>query len=663
MSYSRNWHFLPRSKLCFASGVAIFLFNEKILEKTFCEKSAIMIFMKTDDKLAHIRHSLAHLLAAAVLELYPNTKPTLGPAIENGFYYDFEFGTPISDKDLPSIEKKMREILKTWETFHGIEVSANEARDIFSDNPYKTELINEIASRNEKITLYYSGPKKNIPSVSDLLNAKRSDFLQEIENPRSAKADRDYTLHAGFIDLCRGGHVENPSKDINPDSFKLSHIAGAYWRGDEKNKMLTRVYGLAFNTEKELGEYEKMREEAEKRDHRKLGKELDLFTFSDLVGSGLPLFTPKGATMREAIVERLQNISKRYGYEKVSIPHIARIELYETSGHAAKFKDEFFYVHGAQSDQKFVMKPMNCPHHTQIYASKPRSYRDLPIRYNELTMQYRDEKPGQLLGLSRVRSISIDDAHIFCRPENIKQEVLNIVKIIEEFYSALNMWKKGETFWVSLSVRDPKTPEKYLGKDENWQKAEKYLEEVSKEMGLDAVRMEGEAAFYGPKLDFKFKDALNREWQLATAQIDFVQPERFGLEYTDKDGSRQTPVMIHRAIAGSLERFMGILIEHYAGAFPFWLAPVQVRVLPVGENQLPYAKEVFEELKKSGIRAELDESNETLGKKVRAVKLEKIPYWIVVGEKEMKENKVTLESRDTKISKVCDRTEVLKELF
>src|SRR3989344_5110631 len=583
-----------------------------------------MLFcMNSDLNLEAKRHSLAHLLAAAVLELYPDTRNTLGPAVENGFYYDFDFLTPISDKDLNKIENKMREISKSWNGFSHKEAIQEEADILFEDNPYKLELIKEIVSRGEKITLYTSGD---------------------------------------FTDLCRGGHVEDFS-EIAKDSWRLSHIAGAYWRGDEKNKMLTRIYGLAFNSGDDLVAYEKRMVEAKERDHRKLGKELDLFTFSDLVGSGLPLFTPRGQAMRESITDFLWSLSKKYGYQKVQIPHIAKLELYETSGHAEKFRDEFFYVDGAQSGQKFVMKPMNCPHHKQIYASKPRSYRDLPIRYNELTMQYRDEKPGQLLGLSRVRSISIDDAHIFCRPENIKQEVLNIVKIIEEFYSALNMWKKGETFWVSLSVRDPKTPEKYLGKDENWQKAEKYLEEVSKEMGLDAVRMEGEAAFYGPKLDFKFKDALNREWQLATAQIDFVQPERFGLEYTDKDGSRQTPVKIGRAIAGSLERFMGILLEHYAGSFPFWLAPVQVRVLPVGENQLPYAKEVFEELKKSGIRAELDESNETLGKKVRAVKLEKIPYWIVVGEKEMKENKVTLESRDTKISKVCDRTEVLKELF
>jgi threonyl-tRNA synthetase len=410
--------------------------------------------------------------------------------------------------------------------------------------------------------------------------------------------------------------------------------------------MLTRVYGLAFETKEELEAFLKQREEAEKRDHRKLGKELDLFTFSDLVGAGLPLFTPRGQAMREAISDFLWQLSKKYGYQKVSIPHIAKLALYETSGHAAKFKDEFFYVRGAQSEQEFVMKPMNCPHHTQIYASKPRSYKELPVRLTELTMQYRDEKPGQLLGLSRVRSISIDDAHIFTTPDQIKQEVANIVRIIEEFYQALGMYKKGETFWVSLSVRDPKTPEKYLGKEENWQKAEQYLQEISNEFGLEAQRMEGEAAFYGPKLDFKFTDALGREWQLATAQIDFVQPERFGLEYTTKEGTRETPVMIHRAVAGSLERFMSILIEHFAGNFPLWLSPCQIKVIPIDEQHQAFAAEVAKLLSEAHIRVDLDDSKDGLGKKVRAAKVEKTPYWVVIGDKEIEAGKVTLESRD-----------------
>ncbi len=570
-------------------------------------KTAMIPHMEKNEHLAHIRHSLAHLLAAAVLEFHPDAKNTIGPATDNGFYYDFDFSAPISEKDLGKFEQKMREILKTWKGFSHKEVSEKEARELFAGNPYKLELISGIVECGEKITLYTSG---------------------------------------NFTDLCRGGHVED-MKEVKSNAFRLSHIAGAYWRGDEKNKMLTRIYGLAFETKEALDAYEVQMEEAKKRDHRKLGKELDLFTFSDLVGSGLPLFTPKGQAMREALSDYLWQLSKKYNYQKVSIPHIAKIALYETSGHAAKFKDEFFYVHGAQSGQDFVMKPMNCPHHTQIYASKPRSYKDLPLRLTELTMQYRDEKPGEILGLSRVRSITIDDAHLFTTPDQIKAEVANIVRIIQEFYSALGMWKKGETFWVSLSVRDPKTPEKYLGKEENWQKAEAYLQEISDEFGLDARRMEGEAAFYGPKLDFKFTDALKREWQLATAQIDFVQPERFGLEYTDNSGLRERPVMIHRAIAGSLERFMSIMIEHFAGKFPLWLAPVQVKVIPIGEAHHEKAKEIHAALQDMNIRAEIDLSNDGFGKKVRAAKVEFIPYFIIIGDKDIAAGKVTLESRDT----------------
>ncbi|MDQ3014384.1 MAG: threonine--tRNA ligase [bacterium] len=560
-----------------------------------------------NEHLEHLRHSLAHLLAAAVLELWPDTKNTIGPAVDNGFYYDFEFSTPISDKDFPKIEKAMRKLLPHWKSFERIEVSADEAREKFKDNPYKLELIEDIVAKGENITLYKSGE---------------------------------------FIDLCRGGHVEVPKESIKPDAFKLERVAGAYWRGDEKNKMLTRVYGLAFPTKEELDEYLKQKEEAEKRDHRKLGKEMDLFTFSELVGAGLPLFTPRGQAMRESISDFLWQLSKKYGYQKVSIPHIAKLSLYETSGHAAKFKDEFFYVHGAQSKQEFVMKPMNCPHHTQIYASKPRSYKDLPVRLTELTMQYRDEKPGQLLGLSRVRSISIDDAHIFTTPDQIKHEVANIVRIIEEFYQALGMFNKGESFWVSLSVRDPQTPEKYLGKEENWQKAEQYLQEISDEFGLDARRMEGEAAFYGPKLDFKFTDALGREWQLATAQIDFVQPERFGLEYTTNEGLKDTPVMIHRAIAGSLERFMSILIEHFAGNFPLWLSPSHIKIIPIDEKHHEFAAKVANLLSDVNIRVDLDTTKEGLGKKVRGAKVERTPYWIVIGDKELESGNLSLESRD-----------------
>ncbi len=560
--------------------------------------------METND-ISKKRHTLAHLLAAAVLEQYPDTKLTLGPAIDTGFYYDMEFSKPLTDADLPKIEKVMRKLLPSWTEFTHREVSVDEAKSVFAGNPYKLELIEEIAEKGEKITLYTCG---------------------------------------GFTDLCRGGHLDNPAQEIDTESFKLDKLAGAYWRGDENNKMLTRVYGLAFENKSELDSHLKLVEEAKERDHRKIGKELNLFTFSELVGAGLPLWTPRGHKLREALTDRLWNISRKYGYEKVTIPHIAKLALYETSGHAAKFKDEFFYVRGAQSGDEFVFKPMNCPHHTQIYAAVPHSYRDLPIRLNELTMMYRDEKPGQLLGLSRVRSISVDDAHIFCTPDQIKDEVRNIVKTIEEFYSALGMYKKGETFWVSLSVRDPKTPEKYLGTDENWAKAENFLQEISDEFGLDAKRMPGEAAFYGPKLDFQFKDALGRERQLATAQIDFVQPERFGLEYTAKDGTKQTPVMIHRAIAGSLERFLAIMIEHFAGNFPFWLAPVQIAIVPIKEDTHgEFAKGIYEKMTENGVRAELMTAG--LGKSVREAKNQKVPFIMVIGDKEIESNKFKLEGR------------------
>ena len=486
-------------------------------------------------------------------------------------------------------------------------MSPEKAKEIFAGNEYKLELIDEIAQKGEPITLYTCG---------------------------------------GFTDLCRGGHAENPAQEIAADAFLLDKIAGAYWRGDEKNPMLTRIYGVAFDTKEELEKYEEQQKEAKARDHRKLGKELDLFTFSDLVGPGLPLYTPKGQMLRESITDLLWDISKKYGYEKVSIPHIAKVDLYETSGHAAKFKEEFFYVHGAQSGDDFVLKPMNCPHHTQIYDSKPRSYRELPVRMAEVTHMYRDEKPGQLAGLSRVRAIAIDDAHIFCTPEQIKQEAMNIVKIIEEFYSAFGLYEKGTSFWVSLSVRDPETPEKYLGDDANWELAESCLQEVSDEMELDAKRMEGEAAFYGPKLDFMFTDALGRERQLGTVQIDFVQPDRFRLEYVDKDGERKTPVMIHRAIAGSLERFMVIMIEHFAGAFPLWMSPVQLAIIPVADAHNDYAAEVYNTLKAVGLRVELDDSNESMGKKIRNAKKAKLPYFIVIGDTEVADKSVTLEKRD-----------------
>jgi threonyl-tRNA synthetase len=571
------------------------------------------------------RHTLAHLLAAAVLEIYPDTKLTIGPAIDTGFYYDMDFAKPISDEDLNKIEKEMRKILPKWTEFTHREVSADEAREIFANNSYKLELVEEIANKGEKIMLY---------TVGD------------------------------FTDLCRGGHSENPSKDIDPKSFKLDKIAGAYWRGDEKNKMLTRIYGLAYETKEELESYLNMLEQAKERDHRKLGKELDLFTFSELVGPGLPLFTPKGTILRDLIIEKIQRIQRGYGYQKVTIPHITKKELYETSGHWAKFGDELFKVKGA-NDAEFVMKPMNCPHHTQIYASRQRSYKDLPIRYMETGVVYRDEQAGELIGLARVRAISQDDGHIFCRPDQIEEEITNIVSVIKEFYTSLDMWKEGN-FWVSLSVRDPKTPEKYIGDEEIWDRSESILESIAKKNNLPFKRVEGEAAFYGPKLDFQFKDSLGRERQLATAQLDFNMPNRFGLEYTDKDGSKQTPVMIHRAVAGSLERFLAVAIEHFAGHFPAWLSPVQISIIPVNEEAHgKFAQDIYKKMISKGIRAEIL-TEDSLGKRIRLSKTEKVPYILVVGEKEIEKASFKLEGveeiPDISIDEIIEKFEDINRI-
>jgi len=558
------------------------------------------------DQLERVRHSLAHLLAIAVLERDPEAKLAIGPVIEAGFYYDFELsqGTHVSPEDLQALTERMRTLVEEKFGFDEHGVDADEAREMFKDQPYKLELIDELEQAGERITLYTSGP---------------------------------------FTDLCAGPHVIN-TREIPEDAFELTYVAGAYWRGNEKKQMLTRIYGVAFATKKELETYKQMKEEATKRDHRKLGKELGLFTFSDLVGSGLPLFTPKGTTMRDLIVEKIQNLQKDFGYERVTIPHITKKELYETSGHWEKFKEDLFHVKG-RGETEFVMKPMNCPHHTQIYASAQRSYRELPIRYMETTIVYRDEQQGELMGLSRVRSITQDDAHVFCRIDQVEAEVTNIIKVIKSFYSDLGMFEEGK-YWVSLSVRDLENKEKYLGDDKNWDTAEQMLEQAAQKESLNYKRVGGEAAFYGPKLDFMFKDSLGREWQLGTVQLDFVMPERFALSYIAEDGSKQMPVMIHRAVAGSLERFMSIIIEHFGGAFPAWLSPVQVVVLPVGGTHKEYAEGVVKELRQRGARAQLDERDESLGKRIRDTKMSKVPYLIVVGDKEVESHTITVESRE-----------------
>ena len=541
-------------------------------------------------ELEHLRHSLAHLLAAAVLEMYPDAKRTIGPAIEDGFYYDFEFSTPISETELPKLEKRMRKILTTWKEFERIDVSADEARKEFSDNPYKTELINEFSKDGQSLTFYKSG---------------------------------------NYVDLCRGGHIENP-KDIDPEAFKLTKLAGAYWRGDENNAQLTRIYGVAFETKAELDQYLTMMEEAKRRDHRKLGVELDLFTFSPLVGPGLPLFTPRGTILREQLVNFVWSLMKPYGYTRVNIPHMAKSDLYKTSGHWDKFADDIFHISSKKSDDAFVLKPMNCPHHTQIYASRVRSYRDLPLRFSEVTTVYRDENTGQLQGLSRVRSITQDDAHVFCRMDQVKQEALAIYDIITRFYKAFDMPLR-----LRLSVNDPAKPEAYLGGAEVWDRSVETLKELLDGLGMDYDIGVGEAAFYGPKIDFIAKDAIGREWQLATIQLDFNLPDRFELEYVDSDNVKKRPVMIHRAILGSLERFIGVLIEHFAGAFPMWLAPEQIRLATVSDDFIPFAQELRAKLEVAGLRVQLDDSSEKVGKKIRTAAIEKVPWTIVLGEKEV----------------------------
>ena len=551
--------------------------------------------------LEHIRHSFAHLLAAAVGELYPGAKNTIGPAIDNGFYYDFEFaeGKAPSEKELKDIEKRMRKLLPSWKGFEGKEISEAEAKEMFKDNPYKLELIDDIAKKGEKITVYTSGK---------------------------------------FTDLCRGGHAD--TADMKSDAFKLSRIAGAYWRGDEKNKMLTRIYGLAFASKTDLEAYEAAIAEAKKRDHKVLGPELDLFTFSDLVGAGLPLWTPRGTILRNLLDEFVWSLRSMRGYERVEIPHITKKDLYVTSGHWEKYQDDLFKIK-TREGHEFAMKPMNCPHHTQIFARKLWSYKELPQRYANTTTCYRDEQTGELSGLSRVRAFAQDDAHVFCRMSDVKSEFLKIWDIVHEFYP-----KFGLSLKVRFSRRDPATPDKYLGGKERWDMAEGFLKEILEEKKAVAIDGPGEAAFYGPKLDFMANDSLGRQWQVATIQLDMNMPERFNLECTNEKGERERIVMIHAAIMGSIERFLSLLIEHTAGNFPLWLAPTQVKVVPVKETNFEKAKETGALLAKAGLRVETDVTDAGFGKKVRGAKDLKIPYTVIIGDKDMEKGVVTLESRD-----------------
>ncbi|MEI6532918.1 MAG: threonine--tRNA ligase [Candidatus Roizmanbacteria bacterium] len=554
--------------------------------------------------LDQLRHSTAHLLASAVLEIWPNTKPTIGPSIENGFYYDFQFVEPISDKDLSRIEQKMRELSKKWESFERQELSEKEAKEYFKGNEYKLELLEEISKKGEKITVYKSG---------------------------------------NFTDLCRGGHVEKPKEQLK--HFKLLNLAGAYWRGDEKKSMLTRIYGTAFATKEELEKYLWQIEEAKKRDHKKLGKELDLFMFSELVGPGLPLWTPKGTIIRNLLDAYIWKLRKAKGFERVTIPHITKRDLYEKSGHWAKFSTELFRI-TSREGHEFAMKPMNCPHHTQIFAHLPRSYKQMPQRYAETTMVYRDEQTGELSGLSRVRSATQDDAHVFCRFNQIKDEVLAIWDIINTFYGTF-----GFELRIRLSMHDPANMSAYLGTEEKWERAESILKDLLIKRNAEYFEGIGEAAFYGPKLDFIGKDSMGRDHQVATIQLDINMPDQFDLYCTNEQGEQERVVMIHCAIMGSIERFMSVLIEHTAGNFPVWLAPVQIDILPVSDKHTEQAFKVHTILQNADIRSQLIDENKTLSYKIRESTLQKVPYIAIIGDKELEADNsngaiVTLRKRD-----------------
>lgn len=571
--------------------------------------------MNKTEQLEKMRHTLSHVLAAAVTELYPTTTFGVGPAIEDGFYYDMDFGTEkVTEKDLAKIEKKMRGIIQ-----RGFKMEC------------EVKKVEQALEWAEK-----AGQKYKTELIKDLPEGEEISFYTMIDNSRKEV----------FKDLCKGPHV-GTSKELG--AFKLTKVAGAYWRGDEKREMLTRVYGVAFETEEELDEYLKRQEEAKARDHRKLGKELDLYTFSDLVGAGLPMFTPRGTIIRDLLADYSLSLRKRAGFSRVWTPHITKVDLYKTSGHYAKFGDELFLVHSQVNGEEFALKPMNCPHHTQIFASRPRTYKEMPVRYMEPTTDYRDEKSGELGGLSRVRSLTQDDSHVFCRTSQIKEEIANLVSIVKEFYSEMGMMKLR----ARLSYRSDE--DKYLGDKKLWEMAQAQIKQAAIDNGLDFFEMEGEAAFYGPKIDFMAEDAIGREHQVATIQLDFVQPERFGLEFVNEEGEKERPVMIHHATLGSIERFMSVFIEHTAGWFPLWVAPEQVRILTVNDKVSKYVEEITDilrdiELEKpikgNALRFTVDDSDDSLGKKIRRAVSMKIPVILIVGEKDMEGKEVSVRLRD-----------------
>ena len=591
----------------------------------------------SEEELKSMRHSLAHIMAQAIQHLWPQAKFGVGPAIDNGFYYDIylDNGT-ISEADLPKIEEEMRKIVAADYPFERRNVSVEEAIDwaISGDQSFKVELLNDLKRSGTTVASELAGEKMGSVSDGD----------SKVETV-SLYSQGDYT------DLCRGGHVDGTGK---VGAFKLTKTAGAYWRGNENNPQMQRIYGVAFATQEELDEYLNRLEIAKQRDHRKLGKELDLYTTSPLVGIGLPLFTPRGTILRDIVAQYSNQLRQKFGFEKVWTPHITKKDLYETSGHWAKFGEELFLVKSQETSDEMALKPMNCPHHTQIFASRPRSYRDMPVRYLETTTDYRDEKTGELGGLNRVRSLTQDDSHIFCRTDQIEGEINNLLSAARELYGSINMKLR-----VRLSYRDES--DSYLGDLSLWDSAQNQLKSAVEKVGLDYFEQEGEAAFYGPKIDFMATDAIGREHQVATVQLDFVQPQRFGLEYADADGNFTTPVMIHCALLGSVERFLSVFIEHTGGWFPFWATPEQVRILTINDTVLEYVDKIttilsditlMRPVRYNDVRFTIDSRNESLGKKIREATSMKIPVQLIVGPKDMEANEVSVrtQSGEEKIS-------------
>ncbi len=574
--------------------------------------------MENQDPVHAMRHSLAHIMAAAMQHLWPEAKFGVGPVVEHGFYYDVDLGdTTLSEADFATIEKEMQAIITADQPFEKAERPIGEAISWAQEHhqPYKEELLNDLKRAGTTAAKEIDTEELGIVADGD------------------SKVDQvSFYTNGDFTDLCRGPHLTSTSK---VGAFKLVRISGAYWRGKDGNPQMQRLYGVAFGSKEELEKHLHMLEEAKKRDHRKLGQELDLFVFSDLVGSGLPMFTPRGTVLRDELSHFSNDLRQRVGFQKVWIPHITKKDLYETSGHWAKFGDELFLVKSQETSDELVMKPMNCPHHTRIYASQSRSYRDLPVRYQETTTVYRDEKTGELAGLSRVRSITQDDSHVFCTRDQLETEINNLLAAANELYATLGMDLR-----VRLSYRDES--DAYLGDKDLWARAQEQLKSAVVANKLDYFEVEGEAAFYGPKIDFMATDAIGREHQVATVQLDFVMPERFGLEYIGEDGSAQRPVMIHCALLGSIERFLAVYIEHTAGHFPVWLAPEQLRLLTVNQEAatVEFANKVAEQAQDLGVRVNVDNSSESVGKKIRNAELYKVPYTVVIGEKEISSHQV-----------------------